>query len=106
FLEACLRRRYKTHVRELESLIWDALSRGPEGLLDGPRNVSSAPVSHPSRPSPSRSSPAAPVSAEALEAALVASGWRLDRAWRDLGLSSRYALWRLMRRHGVRRPAG
>jgi hypothetical protein len=34
FVDALLRRSYFTHVREIEALLWDALTEGPDRILD------------------------------------------------------------------------
>ena len=104
-MNALVRRVYKTHVRELEALLWEALTAGPEGVLGVPRR-SSTPLD-PGQPgetkTPSRPAPSKPFSAQALEAALAENEGNLERTWRALGLGSRHVLARLMAKHGIRR---
>jgi DNA-binding NtrC family response regulator len=100
FVDVLLRRRYRTHVRELEQLLWRALSEGPEHVLDGTARPASAAVPKPSTVSPRRNK----LSASAIEAALVENDWNLERTWRALALSSRHALARLITKHGLRKP--
>jgi DNA-binding NtrC family response regulator len=97
-----LRHRYTTNVRELEALLWEALTEGPEGVLDRPRRSqadrgSAAAASRP------RVRSSGPPSAEAVSAALAQHGGSQDQAWRALGLSSRHALRRLMDKYGLKK---
>jgi two-component system nitrogen regulation response regulator GlnG/two-component system response regulator HydG len=98
FMSRLLRHQYTMNVRELESLLWEALAAAPDGPLDElPMPAEpSAEVPRPRRPSTS------PPPAAAVAAALAENPGSLDRAWRALGLSSRHALRRLMAKHGIR----
>jgi two-component system nitrogen regulation response regulator GlnG/two-component system response regulator HydG len=94
-VDRLIRNRYSLHVRELETLLWCAVSgsRGFIGLTEEvERRLSlSAPV------------PAVPpaLTTEHIVAALEQHNGNQERAWRELGLSSRDALYRLMKKHGI-----
>ena len=104
FVEQLLRRRYQTHVRELEAQIWEALAEGPEQVLGPPRrSPAMAPLTRIER-SPKPLLKRKPVSLPDIQSALLENEWNLEHTWRALGLSSRHALARLMAKYGVRRP--
>jgi len=90
---------YRAHVRELDALLWRALGGGGIDLraeLAAPeRPRSEAPRSErkPSRPPPTASE---------IVACLERHGGVRERAWRDLGLTSRHALKRLIRKYDLR----
>jgi two-component system nitrogen regulation response regulator GlnG/two-component system response regulator HydG len=85
---------FSTHVRELENLLMRAAgsSRGKE--LDLTKEVRAVlrPIARPT---------AKEVGAEEIRAALARHGGVKDKAWRDLGLASRHALHRLMKKLGI-----
>lgn len=128
-----LRRSYPTNVRELEGLLWEALAESPGDRLEVPAReiahpfglsaprgassggletatddadrVSDVPEDRSSAPgleeSPNGPSPAA------IQSCLDAHNGVIEDAWRPLGLSSRHALARLLKKHGIeirRRP--
>ncbi|HVW27579.1 MAG TPA: sigma 54-interacting transcriptional regulator [Polyangiaceae bacterium] len=103
FVDHLVRRNYTGHVRELESLLWDALARGPEDVLGRP------PAS-PDAPAP-KEAPAVPhvdpktLSADVIRSALAENGGSVERAFRALGLSSRHVLFRMMIKHGIERSS-
>jgi two-component system nitrogen regulation response regulator GlnG/two-component system response regulator HydG len=93
-----------TNVRELDALILDALHEGPAGngeigLPANRRALSRAKAAQPA-PAPSREPKAEPT-ADDIRAALGEASGNVTRAAKALGLSSRYALYRLMQRHGI-----
>jgi DNA-binding NtrC family response regulator len=105
---------WTTHARELEALLWSAMlaSRGDE--LEPPPRVpaGAAPWTEPAEPTDWRQwigSRPEDLPAAALIAALDAHDAHQERTAAALGLSSRYVLIRLLRRHGipvVRRAGG
>jgi DNA-binding NtrC family response regulator len=105
FVDALVRHRYTTHVRELEGRIWQALTRGPESVLDGPIEIgrveghAAEGARSPRAVAPESLSPAS------IENALLRHDGSVERAWRALGLGSRHVLTRLMAKHGLRRVA-
>jgi DNA-binding NtrC family response regulator len=90
-----VRHQYSTHVRELERLLWRSIQSSSAGTLELTNEVRSQLNEGPSRRSPTE------ITSDELRAALVRHDGIKDRVWRELGLSSRHALLRLMRRLGV-----
>lgn len=105
---------YTTHVRELEKLLWRSIeaSKGPcldvpaeETESDQGANIAdaSAPLSNTSgrataemkREDEPRLTPAV------IQAALDKNNGSIEATWRDLGLPSRYVLYRLIRKYGL-----
>ena len=102
FVVYVLRRAFKGNIRELEALVWKALAvshddtlRLPPELLESPP-IAAAPLptieSDTSRPEPSEAE---------IRAALSAQSGSVPKAARALGMSSRYALYRLMKKMGI-----
>jgi two-component system nitrogen regulation response regulator GlnG/two-component system response regulator HydG len=103
FIDALLKRTYRTHVRELEGLLWQALVQGSRRELDRPSRTPEAGASargESGTPPPRRKAP----SLSTIESALAANDGSLELTWRALGLSSRHALARLMAKYGIRKP--
>ncbi len=98
-VSALVRHRYELHVRELEALLWRSLASSKGELLELTDEVrdeldTEAPPEVPAgRPEPT---------AEELEALLAKHGGVQDRVWRELGLKNRFALRRLLQKHGVK----
>jgi two-component system nitrogen regulation response regulator GlnG/two-component system response regulator HydG len=88
---------FTANVRELRQLLWRAIRESTDGTLDWPaervgrgdRDTTSSP------PESMRVGPAE------LRAVLDENNGSIEKSWRVLGLSSRYALVRLLRKHGV-----
>jgi len=91
---------YTAHARELEALLWQALSTSPGTFLDLTEEVEAlrgaAASGAPSPPAPPRE-----VTADEIRQALARHAGVKDRVWRDLGLPSRHALRRLILKHGI-----
>jgi two-component system nitrogen regulation response regulator GlnG/two-component system response regulator HydG len=85
---------YTAHVRELEALIWRSMQSSRGSLLELTPEVRA----HLRERAPPRA--ARDISAVELRAALTRHGGVKDRVWRELGLSSRHALHRLMKKLG------
>jgi two-component system nitrogen regulation response regulator GlnG/two-component system response regulator HydG len=95
--------RYTTHVRELGALLWQSLATSKHGrleLTDAVRRQLGAP-SAATRSAPLTREP----SRDEIRAALERNAWMQERAWRELGLGSRHVLARLLKKHGIARPA-
>ncbi len=99
-----LEHRYTMNVRELMSLLWDALS-APDGVPDD------APADEPRRRSaraPNTARPVEVLSAPHIQQCLDENNGSIERTWRALHLSSRFALVRQIKKFGLevrRRPA-
>jgi two-component system nitrogen regulation response regulator GlnG/two-component system response regulator HydG len=107
-MERLVRWQYVTHVRELEALLSalltgisvDSITHSPPPAAAGRGPDSSDPAREPQVYADPQT-----ISRGALQAALEEHNGVLERVWRSLGLKSRYALHRLMRKHNVR-PRG
>ncbi len=100
FARAVIERRYATNVRELEGMVWRAMAASRGDRLEPARadlagTTTAAEVNDPS-PSASR-----------IQACLDENNGMMEATWRALGLPSRHALARLVKKHGleVRRRA-
>jgi DNA-binding NtrC family response regulator len=93
-ISALTRHEYSTHVRELQGLLWRSLQASPHAVLECTSEVKSLLRLPQAARAPQN------VSSEELRAALARHGGVKEHAWRELGLSSRYALLRLMRKLG------
>lgn len=125
-IDALVRWPYTLHLRELEEHLVRAVmkSRGDMLEYEPPRATSSPPrtsVEPPTiavaagdeAPGGRRDSPPEPdrssvplVTREEVLSALERTGWIIRRAYRELGLQSRYQLYRLMDKHGIERASG
>jgi DNA-binding NtrC family response regulator len=96
-IEWLLRHRYTTHVRELERLLWIAISTSQDDFIAATpeflREV--APGVEVEAPEPDRA---------AIENALTNARGNVTKAARLLGLRNRYVLYRLMKKVGVADP--
>ncbi len=104
-MDALVRRRYSTNVRELESLLWKAMTEVKGDTLDlWEGYAESAP---PEEGGPEGEAAQGPftdplsLTAEQVQAALDKHQGRQEPAWRELGLSSRHVLTRLVKRFGL-----
>jgi DNA-binding NtrC family response regulator len=97
-----VRRAYPGNVRELEALLWRAFEFSEGGEL---------PLIPELRANPDAAAPAAAsaprnVTEADVRAALQRNDWVQAKTWPELGLPSRFALRRLMRRYGIKEPGG
>ncbi len=114
---------YGTHVRELEALLWEAMSRAREDRLDvwpgfprigaggtarlGAAVAAPAAAEATGSTEPARASDREPVdpnslTAEEVQACLDRHDGAQEPAWRELGLSSRHALARLVKKYDLK----
>jgi len=96
FIAALVRRRLPGNVRELRNLLWEAIGKSERGVLvppaaDEPRELASR------QSAASLDEP----NAARLRAALEANGGSIEKTWRALGLTSRFALMRLMKKNSI-----
>lgn len=131
-LDKLIRRSFQTNTRELESLLWGSIANSQGDTLStlgdlGPPSSAAgvAPSSEPEFRSPYSIAPPPPSGtplpvssvvpntfadpeADRVQRALDESNGVLEKAWRILGLSSRHALARLIKKHHleVRRRSG
>jgi DNA-binding NtrC family response regulator len=104
---ALVKQRWTTHVRELEAVLWSSLttSKGDTAELteEAKRTLGQEPRAgaRSSAPPALRSTPPREVTAEAIRASLAKHDGVKDRVWRELGLGSRFALRRLLKKFGI-----
>jgi DNA-binding NtrC family response regulator len=99
---ALVEHEYSTHVRELEAALWESLSESRGNALTSPPE-SAAPARPTAAPPPADPRE---IDKETLIRVLNENGWVRDRAWRALGLSSRFALRRLMKKYEIDAAGG
>ncbi|MFO0592393.1 MAG: sigma 54-interacting transcriptional regulator [Polyangiaceae bacterium] len=114
-IEGALRHPYTTHVRELNGLLWSAMSASAGDAIEwsdpSPPEKAAAvsarsgdvpcPVRAPDDSAPPEP-PAAPEPTESeIRASLAANKGNILHTARALGLTSRYVLYRLMKRYGI-----
>ena len=90
FVRSLAERRFGTNVRELRSLLWQALPKSPDAAFEWPVEVR---VPESKRPES--------IEANELQRVLDENNGSIEKSWRALGLSSRYAMNRLLKKHGV-----
>ncbi|WP_437971036.1 sigma 54-interacting transcriptional regulator [Sorangium sp. So ce260] len=113
-IEHLLHRRFTSHMRELDSLLWQALADGtgsivalpgsPDVLPGSPdrRRASGVPPrSWPGDAPPDRHARSFEPTADEIRACIAQEEGNLARASRALGLTSRYALYRLLKKHEI-----
>lgn len=111
-VEHAMRAHYTTHIRELDALLWRAMAASDGNAIDW-REENSRPSIEPDSgneatvPSASASEITEP-GPEDIRATLEKCQGNIMRTAKALGLSSRYVLYRLMRKHGieVKEPRG
>ncbi len=102
-VEYAMKKVYSTHIRELDAFLWRVMGSSPGECLEWKEvdAVDSNPkLEEVSAPAPSSNENPEPT-AESIRSILVACQGNIARTARALGLSSRYVLYRLMRKHGI-----
>jgi DNA-binding NtrC family response regulator len=94
-LDRLLRHRYTLHVRELETLLFSAMSAAPGDLLE----LSSAVEAR--LDVPDTKAGADELTREIVQEALERCGGNQERAYRELGLKNRDVLYRLMKKFAL-----
>jgi two-component system nitrogen regulation response regulator GlnG/two-component system response regulator HydG len=100
-VDELLRRPFKTNARELEAALWEAMARSEgDTIAWAPqRAAGEAEVRRPPASSRRRRNPGP--AADAIRAALARAEGNVGQAAEAMGLSSRYALYRLMKKYGI-----
>jgi MoxR-like ATPase len=92
---------YKTHVREVEALLWQSLQNSRGDVLEpidlDPPSLDATPSA---QPRPHLVDPSS-LDAATIQACLHRHGGRQEPVWRELGLSSRHVLTRLVKKYGL-----
>ncbi|MEZ4240617.1 MAG: sigma 54-interacting transcriptional regulator [Myxococcota bacterium] len=92
---------YRTHLRELTALLWSAIGEHAPGRALDVFSGYSAMLDAPAERPIGAVDPSA-LTAEVVQACLDRNGGRQELAWRELGLSSRHVLGRLVRKYNLR----
>jgi DNA-binding NtrC family response regulator len=102
-VEHMLRHDWPTNTRGLDGLLWQAMSESDGGAVALPAALRSKarPASKPRIERPKE--PAVEPTVEQITEQLKLAGGNIAQAARALGLSSRFALHRLMKKHGIER---
>jgi len=91
---------YQTHVRELEALLWRSLQTSTGSSLDVTQAL------RPDLKEQVDKRPLNSISADEVRASLARHHGVKDKVWRELGLSSRHALHRLLKKLGIEAEDG
>ena len=98
-VRALLRHTYRTHVRELETLLWTSLGESTTDALELTAGVRASLAASPSAPvSPAKTEE---ISAEAIAESLARNGGMREKVWRELGMANRHVLKRLIKKYGL-----
>ena len=106
-MDALLRHRYTTHVRELDHLLWKAMGAGRGDTLElfedfpVPDATDETTEERDRTPRPEGRDPFS-IPPEEIQACLDRHGGRQEPVWMELGLSSRHVLTRLVRRYNLK----
>jgi two-component system nitrogen regulation response regulator GlnG/two-component system response regulator HydG len=84
------------NVREIEAMLWSAIAASLSDRLELPPRTKTSRVESLSRST-------ARVGPEEIRVALAARDGNVERAAADLGLPNRFALYRLLKKHGLER---
>jgi two-component system nitrogen regulation response regulator GlnG/two-component system response regulator HydG len=95
-VRALVQHAYATNVRELQALLWRSVATSPGDVLELTDEVRAGVVARPPPPATTREH-----TAEEIREALARCGGVQERAWRELGMASRYVLKRAIRKHGI-----
>jgi DNA-binding NtrC family response regulator len=99
-LASLLKHDYTLHVRELESLLWLALSSSPGDFIALTPEVK-AELKGTTAPPPEDFTAPEELTREQIQESLDRHGGSQEKAWRELGLSSRHVLYRLIKKHNI-----
>jgi two-component system nitrogen regulation response regulator GlnG/two-component system response regulator HydG len=99
-MRALLRHPYTTHVRELEALLWRSLQTSRGDTLE------LTPELRPELKEAPELRPLQSLTLEEVRASLARHDGVKDKVWRELGLSSRHALHRLLKKWGLEGDSG
>lgn len=90
FVRSLVTRAFPANVRELRALLWQAASKSTGGTLEWPSDAQ-----------PDEAASETSQQAEELARVLEENEGSIEKSWRALGLTSRFALMRLLRKHNV-----
>jgi two-component system nitrogen regulation response regulator GlnG/two-component system response regulator HydG len=98
-----VRHPFRMNVRELRSLLWSSLHDSEGEWLGWPRAVAEHPAAAAAADDgdDDDDASAASLRASEVERVLGENGGSIEKSWRTLGLTSRFALMRLLKKHGI-----
>ena len=96
-MEALCTHRYQSHVRELETLLWAAITSSTNRWIRLTPQVRELL----SNTEDDKEVPAIEITAEVLRDSMTRHGGVQARVWREFGLKNRYVLRRLLKKHGI-----
>jgi DNA-binding NtrC family response regulator len=99
-VKALVMHEYTTHIRELDVLLWASLGASTGSIAELTADVETALTV--SEPSQRGERDVKTLTAEDVRAAIEKAGGVHDKAWRELGLSNRHVLKRLVKKFGLR----
>jgi two-component system nitrogen regulation response regulator GlnG/two-component system response regulator HydG len=99
-IEYALRHEWTANTRQLDAVLWKAMSESPGDEIGPPSEWATVSVRAGASVASSSRPPSEP-SADDIRAALDSVGGSVGKAARILGLTSRFALYRLMKKHAV-----
>jgi DNA-binding NtrC family response regulator len=105
FIEQVLREPLETNARQLDAVLWKGMYEATGDAIQAPWAGASGLAALKPQPSPRRPEPGSEPTVPQIRAALDSADGSVTKAARGLGLSSRFALYRLMRKHGIRADA-
>lgn len=98
---ALMQHRWTLHVRELERLLWSAITSCDDGWLRlSPTVKQDLTLAHRDAAEEAFTTPAE-LTPEAIQACIDKHGGVQEKIWRDLGLKNRYVLRRLIKKHNL-----
>lgn len=98
-LHELLTRSYTTHIREIQALLWASIGQSEGRVLELPEH--GLPETTTASVQPVAIEPS-DLTAEQIQAVLDRHKGRQEPAWKELGLSSRHVLARLVKKHGLK----
>jgi DNA-binding NtrC family response regulator len=96
-IEALLRQRYTHHVRELDELLWRAIAASRGTYVAFADDLKARLEPEP----PESAAIEEELSEERIREALARHDGKVSRAYKELGLKSRYALYRLLKKYAI-----
>jgi two-component system nitrogen regulation response regulator GlnG/two-component system response regulator HydG len=105
FIEYILSQELPTNTRQLETMLWKAMSEATGAEIAAPSEWPNEGAAGSSPRRITSSPPSAELSGDEVRAALDAAGGSVEKAARALGLPNRFALYRLMKKLGMREQA-
>jgi two-component system nitrogen regulation response regulator GlnG/two-component system response regulator HydG len=101
FIDYVLRQPLPGNTRQLEALLWKGISKATGSEIVAPGEGASQPPAGRAATAAVPTRVVAEPSADDIRSALAAAGGSVGKAARALGVANRFALYRLMKKHGI-----